>query len=242
MRLTRLYLDVPLASGRTVSVAGEQARYLSKVLRLEPGARLVVFNGEGGEFEARAEQVKGARVELSLGSFVEPQRESPLRITLAQGLSRGERMDFVIQKAVELGVVAVVPVVTARSVVRLDAARAERRLAHWRGVAIGACQQSGRTCLPEVLPPRDFTDFLGSAANGENIVLSPDASAAMDAVEAADPRVTVLVGPEGGLTDDELSAAAAAGYLPVRLGPRVLRTETAALAALSALQCLKGDL
>ncbi|HEX9584030.1 MAG TPA: 16S rRNA (uracil(1498)-N(3))-methyltransferase [Gammaproteobacteria bacterium] len=241
MRKTRLYVDARLATGETISVAGEPARYLGKVLRLEAGARIVLFNGNGGEYEATIIRMQSGRAEISLGEFAEPARESPLRITLAQGLSRGVRMDFMIQKAVELGVAAVAPIATARSVVRLDGPRLERRRLHWRGVAISACQQCGRTRLPEILPPQSLRELLESDTGGARLVLSPTATATIDAAKAIESRVTLLVGPEGGLEDAELAAAVGAGYRPTRLGPRVLRTETAALAAISALQCLEGD-
>lgn len=241
MRKTRLYVDARLATGETISVAGESARYLSKVLRLETGAPVIVFNGSGGEYEAGVARITSGHVDIRVGEFAEPDRESPLQITLAQGLSRGDRMDFVIQKAVELGVAAVAPIATARSVVHLGGPRLERRRLHWRGVAISACQQCGRTRLPEILPPQSLFELLASDAGGERLVLSPTATSTIDAAKAVEFRVTLLVGPEGGLEDAELAAAVGAGYKPIRMGPRVLRTETAALAAISALQCLGGD-
>lgn len=241
--MTRLFLDNRLATNEIVSVTGERARYLSKVLRLEAGDSIVVFNGEGGEYRATVVGNRRGRVEIHLGEYADADRESPLHITLAQGLSRGERMDFVIQKAVELGVTAIAPVATARSVVRLGGARLERRRLHWRGVAVSACQQSGRTRLPEILSPRSLEELLQSGTDdGERLVLSPTAtSTIIDAARSRRSRFTVLVGPEGGLEDAEVAAATAAGYTPIRMGPRVLRTETAALAAISVLQCLGGD-
>ena len=242
MRVTRLFVDGPLATGESVSLTGDQARYLSKVLRLDVGARIILFNGNGGEYLATARRFKSDRVDLRVEEFFDRHRESPLHITLAQGLSRGERMDFVIQKAVELGVSAIAPIVTARSVVRIDGQRLERRQLHWRGVAISACQQCGRTRLPEIHVPQSLAAWLDADGNGTRMVLSPTATSTIDDALTRNARVTLLVGPEGGLDDDELEAATGAGYRPIRMGPRVLRTETAAVAAITALQCLAGDL
>ena len=243
MRLTRVYVDAPLAAGTRVTLEGGAASHVTRVLRLRVGEALTLFNGAGGEYAASIEQVHDGRVAVTIGEQRALERESPLTLTLAQGVSRGERMDLVVQKATELGVSGIVPLFTERSVVRLGAQQAERKLTHWRAIAIAACEQSGRNRLPNVAPPLSLADWLRSGADrdGGRLLLSPAATARIDALPRSATSVTVLIGPEGGLTNAEQEAAVAAGFLPVRLGPRVLRTETAAIAALALLQRAFGD-
>jgi 16S rRNA (uracil1498-N3)-methyltransferase len=171
-------------------------------------------------------------------------RESPLSLTLAQGVSRGERMDWIIQKATELGASRIVPVFTKRSVVRLDDKQAERKLQHWRAIAVSACEQCGRNRLPDVATPVDFFDVLpaGFPPGSTRLLLSPTGDLRIDDLENVGKGITVLIGPEGGLEDVEHEAAIAAGFKAVRMGPRVLRTETAAIAALTIIQRYFGDL
>jgi 16S rRNA (uracil1498-N3)-methyltransferase len=243
VRLTRVYVDAPLAAGTRVTLAGSAARHVTRVLRLRVGEALTLFNGSGGEYAASIEQSQGGRVAVAIGAQRAIERESPLALTLAQGVSRGERMDLVVQKATELGVSGLVPVLTERSVVRLTAQQAERRLNHWRAIAIAACEQSGRNRLPVIAAPVPLTDFLRSGTDGmTRLLLSPAASATLADVPRPVSAVTVLIGPEGGLAQAEQEAALAAGFKPLRLGPRVLRTETAAIAALTLLQREFGDL
>ncbi len=169
--------------------------------------------------------------------------ESPLRITLVQAVSRGERMDWTLQKATELGVRTIVPVLSARSVVRLDDRQAEKKLRHWQAIVAGACEQSGRSVVPEIRQPQELSRYLASSAReGQRFVLSPAGPASLAGLASVGARVELLIGPEGGLDDAELDHAAAAGYAPVRLGPRVLRTETAGIVALTVLQATWGDL
>jgi 16S rRNA (uracil1498-N3)-methyltransferase len=241
VRLTRVYVDAPLAAGSRVTLKGSAASHVTRVLRLRVGEALTLFNGSGGEYAASIEQSQGGKVAVAIGAQRAIERESPLTLTLAQGVSRGERMDLTVQKATELGACAIVPLFTERSVVRLEGQRADRRLEHWRGIAVAACEQSGRNRVPQVLPPMLLTDFLKEKPEGARLLLSPDAERRIPDVPRA-PAVTVLIGPEGGLTTAEQHAAVAAGFVPVRLGPRVLRTETAAIAALSLLQREFGDL
>jgi len=254
MRLTRVYLDAPLEAGGRVALTGSAARHLTRVLRLRPGQALTLFNGGGGEYAATIEAVHGEKVEVAVGEAQAIERESPLALTLAQGVSRGERMDLVVQKATELGASSIVPLLTERSVVRLSAPQAARKLEHWRAIAIAACEQSGRNRLPQLVPALPLPEFLhpAGASNGAaggaggasaiRLLLSPAGTARIDEVPRPAHSVTVLIGPEGGLTDAEEQAAVAAGFLPLRLGPRVLRTETAAIAALALLQREFGDL
>jgi len=242
MRLTRVYLDAPLEAGGRVTLTGSAARHLTRVLRLRPGQALTLFNGGGGEYAATIEAVHGEKVEVAVGEAQAIERESPLSLTLAQGVSRGERMDLVVQKATELGASSIVPLLTERSVVRLSAPQAARKLEHWRAIAIAACEQSGRNRLPKVLSPLPLAEFLRQGASGSRLLLSPTGSTRLQDVPAPVSSVIVLIGPEGGLADAEQSAALAAGFTAVRLGPRILRTETAAIAALTVLQREFGDL
>ncbi len=169
--------------------------------------------------------------------------ESPLRITLVQAVSRGERMDWTLQKATELGVRTIVPVLSSRSVVRLDDKQAGKKLRHWQAVVAGACEQCGRSTVPEIRPPQELSHYLASSTReGQRFVLSPTGPASLAGLTSVGSRVELLIGPEGGLDDTELARAAASGHVPVRLGPRVLRTETAGIVALTVLQALWGDL
>ena len=243
MRLTRVYVDAPLAAGTRVTLEGGAASHVTRVLRLRVGEALTLFNGSGGEYAASIEQSQGGRVAVAIGGQRAIERESPLALTLAQGVSRGERMDLVVQKATELGVSGLVPVLTERSVVRLTAQQAERRLNHWRAIAVAACEQSGRNRLPAIAAPVPLKDFLRSGTDGmTRLLLSPGAGATLADVPRPVTAVTVLIGPEGGLAQAEQEAAVAAGFKAVRLGPRVLRTETAAIVALTLLQREFGDL
>ena len=242
MRLSRVFVAGPLASGAQVKLAGTAAGHVTRVLRLRAGAPLTLFNGSGSEFAGRIEAVRGTEVLVQVGEERAIRRESPLPLTLAQGVSRGERMDLVVQKATELGATALVPVITERSVVRLDDAQGRRKLAHWRAIAIAACEQSGRNQPPELALPLAFAQFLsGAAADTTRLVLTPSSRLRIADVPAPVHGVTVLIGPEGGLTEEEQERAVAAGFIGVRLGPRILRTETAALAALTLLQREYGD-
>ena len=210
MRLTRVYLDAPLEAGGRVTLTGSAARHLTRVLRLRPGQALTLFNGGGGEYAATIEAVHGEKIAVAVGEAQAIERESPLSLTLAQGVSRGERMDLVVQKATELGASSIVPLLTERSVVRLSAPQAARKLEHWRAIAIAACEQSGRNRLPKVLSPLPLAEFLRQGASGSRLLLSPTGSTRLQDVPAPVSSVIVLIGPEGGLADAEQSAALAA--------------------------------
>jgi 16S rRNA (uracil1498-N3)-methyltransferase len=213
------------------------------VLRLGVGAAITLFDGAGGEYAARIESLRKDAVRVEVGAHAALERESPLDVTLAQGVSRGERMDWVVQKATELGVRRIVPLITVRSVVRLDAQQAPKKLQHWRGIAVAACEQCGRNRLPELAAPLDFLEFLGGevAADAMRLVLSPAGSLRIGAIKSPQ-KIILLIGPEGGLAPEEAEAAIDRGFTAVSLGPRILRTETAAIAALAALQQAFGDL
>ncbi|HVW68271.1 MAG TPA: 16S rRNA (uracil(1498)-N(3))-methyltransferase [Steroidobacteraceae bacterium] len=243
MRLTRVYVDGPVTLGEPLTVEGSAANHITRVLRLRVGDPLTVFDGSGGEFGARIEEFRKDTVRVCVDEHRELDRESPLSLTLMQGISRGERMDWVIQKATELGTSRIVPVFTKRSVVRLDDRQVDKKLQHWRGVAVAACEQCGRNRVPEVTAPKDFFDALPPEHLGTaRILLSPAGSLRIDDLQGHGAGISVLIGPEGGLEDTEQEAALAAGFKAVRLGPRILRTETAAIAALTIIQRYFGDL
>jgi 16S rRNA (uracil1498-N3)-methyltransferase len=238
----RFYCPGPLASGATVDLPAGAAHHAARVLRLGTGAPITLFNGNGGEFAAVLERADARVVRARVGEWRGVERESPLAVTLVQGLASVERMDYAVQKAVELGVAAIAPVETARSTARLVGTRAEKRREHWRQIAIGACEQCGRNRLPEIRMPCDFRDWLQSEPpSGVRLLLAADATRPLAALGAPRNSVEMLVGPEGGLTAEETNAALQAGLAAVHLGPRTLRTETAGLAAMAAMNALWGD-
>jgi 16S rRNA (uracil1498-N3)-methyltransferase len=242
VRLTRVYVEQPLAVGKSCVLEGSAANHIMRVLRSRDGDALTLFDGHGGEYGARITGFRKDSVQADVLEHRDVERESPLDLTLAQGISRGERMDWVMQKATELGVARIVPVITERTVVKLDERQSERKVEHWRAIVIAACEQSGRNRVPEVAPPRAFHELLGKGAHaGRKLLLSPLGTLNARDLTLTGPA-TLLVGPEGGLSDDERDLAIAAGFEQVRMGPRVLRTETAAIAALTILQHDYGDL
>jgi 16S rRNA (uracil1498-N3)-methyltransferase len=243
MRLTRVYVDSPLAPDADVALPPAAAYHVARVLRLREGAVIAAFDGSGGEHRCEILTVKGDQVLVHVGKRTPGLPESPLRITLVQAVSRSERMDWTLQKATELGVRVIAPVLSARSVVRLDDRQAEKKLRHWQAIVAAACEQCGRSVVPEVRSPLDLAQHLAtSPRDGQRFVLSPSGPTSLAGMASAGPRVELLIGPEGGLDDAEIERAVASGYTPVRLGPRVLRTETAGIVALSVLQALWGDL
>ncbi|HXF79721.1 MAG TPA: 16S rRNA (uracil(1498)-N(3))-methyltransferase [Usitatibacter sp.] len=236
----RIHCDLRLGPGAQFALAPEAAQHVAKSLRLKAGDAIVVFDGRGGEYDATIQRAEKDRVDVKVGAFRDADAEPPLRVGLVQGLPEADKMDWIIQKAVELGVAWVQPVVCDRSVVRLAGERAARREAHWRRVAIAACEQSGRNRIPEVRPTLGFQSWIAVPATAPRWVLTPGAPrfGAQPAPEAA---LELLVGPEGGLSEREQDLAHSQGGIPVGLGPRVLRAETAPLAALAAIQALWGD-
>jgi 16S rRNA (uracil1498-N3)-methyltransferase len=242
VRLNRVFLDAPLNTGSRATLTGSAAGHVVRVLRLKPGEPLTLFNGTGQEFVGTVLAARADAVTVAVGAAHAVDRESPLPLVLVQGVSRSERMDLTVQKATELGVTRLVPVLTERSVVKLDAAQAARKLAHWRAIAIAACEQSGRNRPPEVQAAVAYRDFIRAPPEvPTRLLLSPQASMRMADLPRPPAGVMVLIGPEGGLSAPEQEQARAAGFIGVRLGPRVLRTETAALAALTLLQREFGD-
>ena len=244
VRNPRLHVDPPLAAGDRITLPEAAGRHVTRVLRLGAGDALTIFDGRGGEYEATIARASRGAVEVEVGAHEAVDRESGLAIELGQGICKGDRMDLVVQKATELGVSAIRPLLCERTVVKLDAARAERRMAHWRAIAVHAAQQSGRTRVPAVAGVETFGAWLARSGAGPGIVLSPHAETSLRdlAPPAPGKPMRLLVGPEGGLAPREAARARAAGFVGLRLGPRVLRTETAGLVALGMLQARWGDL
>lgn len=252
MRLTRVFVEAALTAGSIVELPRDTAAHLAKVLRARGGDELILFNGDGREFNGAIEAVRGSRVSASVGDSRQVDRESPLAISLIQSVPRGDRMDFIVQKATELGVVRIVPVLSQRSVVRLDAAQAESKAIHWRAVAVSACEQCGRNRLPAIDAAQPLLNYLGActAGGGPRLVFEPESAAQARtalpisgaAAGAAISDVQIAIGPEGGFAAEELEAFRVAGFSQVGLGPRILRTETAAIAALVWLQARCGDM
>jgi 16S rRNA (uracil1498-N3)-methyltransferase len=241
MSAPRFYLDQLLAPGARFSLPPGPARHAARALRLAEDDVVTLFNGRGGEYSARIERIHKDEVAVSITGFANIERESSLRVILAQGISSGERMDYTLQKAVELGVAAIQPISARRSVVKLAGDRADRRVAHWQGVVASACEQCGRNQVPTVAAPLTLVNWLGARSGARLLFLSPLADTRLADLPVPTATDCLVAGPEGGFEADEIAALRAAGAIPVRLGPRVLRTETAALAALAAMQTLWGD-
>ena len=238
MRLSRFYIAAPLSLGQH-ALPEEQAHYIGRVLRHSAGDAVQLFDGSGQEYLGQLIEVGKKSVRVELTEQLPGQPDSPLRVHLGQGLSRGERMDWAIQKATELGVAEITPIVSERCEVRLKDERADKRLAHWQQVAISACEQCGRSSVPLIHPPQLLSDWLAQVEAELKLVLHPLAE---PLVSHAKPQsLAFLIGPEGGLNDAEVNLAVTANFQAARLGPRVLRTETAAAVALSVAQQLWGD-
>lgn len=242
MRVPRLYLPGPLRGGDAVTLPADRQRYLCRVLRLQQGAPLTLFNGEGGQYRASLELKDGGSARARVAEHDPAEAESPLAITLLQGISRGERMEFTLRKATELGVGCIVPLFTSRCEVRLKGERLAKRLAHWQGIIVSACEQCGRNRLPVLQAATSLPQALATVSGSTALLLDPLATHSLSTLPAPGGPVSLLVGPEGGLSDDELGLARQHGFQGLRLGPRILRTETAPLAALAAMQVLWGDL
>lgn len=231
----------------TVDLPDSVARHAAQVLRLPPGAEIILFNGAGGEYPARLEITGKAKARAELGTRRDIERESPLSITLAQAMQTADKMDFTLQKAVELGVVAFQPLASRRSVTRLAGERLQKRENHWRGIAVAACEQCGRNRLPTLLPHADLEDWLAQHdGEGLKLMLAPEGATTLNALAAkekpgSEKNITLLIGAEGGLEATEIAAATRAGFISIRLGARILRTETAGVAALAVIQNLWGD-
>ena len=241
MRISRLYIAMPLVLHETIELNEESAHYLRTVLRLKKAQLITLFNGEGGEYQGQAIEVSRKRVLIELQSFTERSVESGLRVVLGLGISRGNRMDYAVQKSVELGIAQITPLQTERCVVQLKAEKGQNKVRHWQKIAQHATEQSGRTYRP-VVEAVENLDVWVKQQVGLKLFLDPFATQTLTQLAPEGQQVTLLAGPEGGFSGQEREIAKQAGFVPVRLGPRVLRTETATLAALTAVQVLWGDL
>jgi len=242
MRIPRIYTPASLSSDVTIELDENAFSHAVRVLRLKQGDSLILFNGEGGEFEAELADVQKKRASATIGQFHDKDCESPLPIILGQCISRGEKMDYTIQKAVELGVTEIVPLFSERCGVKLNQERMEKRLRHWHSVIISACEQCGRNRIPKLHGAISLTDWQQQLNASLKLVLDPTADNTLAILKKPQQDVALLIGPEGGLSDDEIAAAIKASFNGIQLGPRILRTETAGLTALSVIQQLWGDL
>jgi 16S rRNA (uracil1498-N3)-methyltransferase len=241
---SRVYVDMELAEGQLLTLPAGAYQHLVVVLRRIPGDRVVLFNGRGGEYSVSIESVARRALTVRVNGFRDIARESPLQVTLGQAVSKGERMDYAIQKAVELGVTAIQPLITDHVVVRLNAERWERKCEHWQAIALSASEQCGRTRVPQIAAPLDLRDWITRAPpDALKLVLSlAPGSLPVSSLKHHGQPVWLLVGPEGDLSEVELQLTDLAGFSNITLGPRTLRTETAGVVALSVLQSLWGDL
>lgn len=240
MPIPRIFVDAELESKQDIILGLNASNHLLQVLRLKIGDSLILFNNSPVEFHAIITAINKNRAAITINEFIQCNRESPLQIHLGQGISRGEKMDFTVQKAVELGVNIITPLFTEHCNVKLKSERLENRMRHWQGVAISASEQSGRCFVPNILLPQNLEDWLNKTA-GLCLVLDPYASDKLNDIKEKPECVTLLVGSEGGLSSEEIILAKRKNFLPISLGPRILRTETAGLAAISVLQAKWGD-
>ncbi|WP_295864364.1 16S rRNA (uracil(1498)-N(3))-methyltransferase [uncultured Xanthomonas sp.] len=242
MRLTRCHVELPLHAGAEVALPDDVANHLLRVLRLREGDPCVLFNGDGCDYDAELLQAGKRNASVRIGAAQPVDNESPLAITLLQGVARGEKMDLILQKATELGVAAIVPVWAERTEVKLDAARVDKRVAHWRSVVISACEQSGRARVPQLSAPLALADAARAAADSPcRLILDPQGEQRLRSLAIGGAAATIAIGPEGGWSPRDRATLEAAGFVGLRLGPRILRTETAGLAAIAALQAHYGD-
>ena len=240
MRVSRLYVDSPLNAGQIIELEGDTAHYVRGVLRLKPKQSIVLFNGLGGEYICKLDEVSRKSVRAQIEKFITRDVESPLTVRLGIGISRGDRMDWSIQKAVELGVSEVIPLITERCVIKFNDEKKQQRLSHWQNIIVHAAEQSGRTRLPGLAKICDLPAW-ASQQQGLKVFLDPYAERTLTGLQLETPDITLLSGPEGGFSEQERETVKAIGFIPVRMGARILRTETAVLAALSAVQTLWGD-
>lgn len=244
MRLTRIFIDQSLVTDRVIQLPEQASEHVTRVLRLGVDHPLILFNGDGYEYDAVICSLAKRAAGVKITDKREINRESPLRITLAQAIARGEKMDFILQKATELGATGVIPLITERTEVRLEEGeRVERRMAHWRNVIASSCEQSGRARVPTLSEPQKLANWASGFNNSPELrlVLHPDTSQSLRELGALPKAITLVIGPEGGFSDQDLAILHAAHFSCIRLGVRILRTETAGLAAIAALNALAGD-
>ncbi|MGM0766578.1 MAG: 16S rRNA (uracil(1498)-N(3))-methyltransferase [Pseudomonadota bacterium] len=242
MRIPRIYTDSALHEGATADLDEQAAQHVGRVLRMQPGQELRLFNGDGNDYPATITSASKKNVEVRVGAAEANATESALEIVLGQSLSKGDRMDYAVQKAVEMGVTRIVPLTTERCDVKLKGDREDKRLRHWQSVAISAAEQCGRARVPEISPVMALEQWFEDTADCDlRLVLHHRTGQSLESLRKP-ARMALMIGPEGGLSAEEITAAEGAGFLPVALGPRVLRTETAPVAAIALCQWLWGDI
>ncbi len=242
MRNPRIYIDQALTVDTTIQLSDDAFGHVVRVLRLTDGDEITLFNGDGHDYAATLTDVAKKKAFAQVLSSQAIDNESPLNLHLGQGISRGDRMDFTLQKSVELGVNTITPLFTERCGVKLSGERLAKKVEQWQKIVVSACEQSGRATVPEVKEPMYLNDWLSEQTEALKLNLHPRAEHSIMTLPIETDRVRLLIGPEGGLSDEEIEVASNAGYTDVLMGPRVLRTETAALTAITALQCRFGDL
>jgi len=240
VRISRLYTPTPLATGKHIELDDDNGHYVRTVLRLKTGDPIILFNGQGGEYSCLVAEVSRKTVSIAVEQWNDRSVESQLQVTLGLGISRGDRMDLTVQKSVELGVNLITPLLTERCVVQFKGEKKPQRLLHWQKIVQHAAEQSGRTILPPLLEVESLQNWI-SKQQGLKVFLDPYAATTFMELKPETMKVTLLTGPEGGFSNNERDLAKASGFIPVRLGARILRTETASLAALAAVQMLWGD-
>ena len=248
MRIPRFYIPFDMDVGQSLSLPGDTAQHLSRVLRMKPGRKILLFNGHGGEYSASVTDVQRNRVTVNIESYSDHCPESPLKLTLIQSISRSDRMDYTIQKSTELGITHIQPVFSEHGIVKLEPRRLARKQQHWQKIAISACEQSGRTLVPEILTPQNILPVLEQQYSSDVLKLimhTSDSTASpfrVKDIPAELDACVILAGPEGGLSDLEVKKAMQHDFKIIQLGPRILRTETAAMALISILQARAGDM
>jgi 16S rRNA (uracil1498-N3)-methyltransferase len=242
MRIPRIYTAQSLVTGAQIDLDDGAARHLTSALRMTQGQTITLFNGRGGEYSAKLTQAKKGKASAEITGFLDANRESLLKLHLAIGISRGERMDWIVQKATELGINQITPLFTERCEVKLSGERLDKRVAHWQQVAISACEQSQRNSVPTINRPMAINQWIPDAESSLKLVLHHRTRQRLSEMANTDNSIGLLVGPEGGLSDNEIALAQSHQFQPLALGPRVLRTETAPLAAISIIQSVWGDM
>lgn len=242
MRISRFYVDCSLSVDNEIPLSQELCHYINTVLRLKQGDPIVLFNGDGNEYSAEILSISRKQLVALVNTQLSIRSESPLSIHLAQGVSKGDRMDFALQKSVELGVTEITPVITERCVVKLNEERWAKKHEQWQKIIISACEQSGRNVLPTLHTPIALSRWLGQSTEQSKVILSPGASTYLSQLPRSVKGFRLLIGPEGGLSEQEVYTCEQTGFLSANIGPRVLRTETAALASITILQATFGDL
>lgn len=241
--MTRIYQNTKITANAELTLDENASHHLARVMRCKVNDELIIFNGEGGEYKALITNITKKTVTVNVVKHIDCNRESPINLYLAQGIARGEKMDFIMQKAVELGASKIFPLMTERVNVQLKGDREAKRMQHWQGVVQSACEQSGRTSIPQLCPPQSLNDYLQGVKPDHAFVLSPHVEGSLGSVKVkAGESVALLIGPEGGLSEAEIEFAITQGYQVLNLGTRVLRTETATLVALTLLQARFGDI